>query len=654
MKSFRALARQITLVLFFILYAVFYCVKASHASPVNLRYISVGGVPAHVVTVDTNIPSLLPEVQVSVGFPFVAENFSSFLRRSKPVVAVTGTYFCKRTLKPVGDIVINGQQVNFGGMGTAMCITPSNTIVFEDVEWGRHADYSKCKTVLAAGPRLVRDGKIWVYPKEQGFSDPHVLGDANRLAVGLTKKNKLIIAVVRHSISLEKTAKMMKQLGCVHAMALDSGGSMALYANGKVYASPSRKLVNILVIPSKPFKGKPAKVSMVSPPEKKENIMEIAQETEKTNAGQNLDADKTNEPLTADEKKKAVIIPPVSSESPPLPAALSAFQQGETLMKKGETEKAIEAFKDAVYFSPENASYAKALGEAYEKIKSSVEASAAYTMAGKVYFNSEMYGDAIDLLQKSVALFPKNIEAHKILASAYSVTDKATEAAQHLKMAEELSVESVTLALLTDVQDDLEMIKEDKTKPPKITEFISGFSIEALLKKEVENHEKETDRKRKIETTLSKRYPARLSGDFVENLYMENTFKFSFLLPEGWAYEEIHDSLSIKMRDMDNPFFGNVQVIPLQSDIPLKEFEEHFMAGMFKKKVVSRERTISGKPAYEVLYDEMINDRAWGSRYIYVKYNSALYILTLTTYAERYEDASPSFRQIIENFKFFN
>lgn len=618
------------------------------SSPVTHTAKNVAGVSVQVVTVDLSSPSALPQVQVSVGFPAMAENFSSFLKRSKPLVAVTGTYFCKRTLKPVGDIIINGQEVNFGGMGTAMCVTAGGEIAFTDVDWGHHMDYANCKTVLAAGPRLVRDGEVWVEPKAQGFSDPHVLGNANRIGVGITANNKLVIAVVRSSISLEKMGNIMKQLGAVHAMGLDAGASIALYVNGKIIVGPSRKLVNLLIIPGKAESSAPS-----TPAATVATIPETETEEEKPPEQiTNKENKKKQTPDKTKTKKKSVVTPPVTSEPKPEQTAWASFQGAEKLFKQGKTDAAIESYKNAVYFAPENASYAKALAAAYEKTGQKEEASTAYTLTGKIYYNKELYNDAVTLYTKALSASGKNIEAHKGLADAYKALGKNTDAAQELKTVESLSVDSAMVASLNDMEEETQGAPSVENVSAE-TETTEGLSLdEQELKEEKEKEEELKKKKQEEETQAETKLPSHFSGSYNGGNYTENSFKFSLLLPEGWAYEETQDAPAMKMRDMDNPYFAALQVIPLKKDVTPRDFEEKFMEGMYKKKAVDRDRTLAGDAAYEVIYDEMINDRVWGSRYVYMKHGSMMIILSMTTYAERYEEAAPSFKELIENFKF--
>jgi hypothetical protein len=45
------------------------------------------------------------------------------IARTRPVAAITGTFFATDSLLPIGDIVIGGRLAHFGGRGAALCLT---------------------------------------------------------------------------------------------------------------------------------------------------------------------------------------------------------------------------------------------------------------------------------------------------------------------------------------------------------------------------------------------------------------------------------------------------------------------------------------------------------------------------------------------------
>lgn len=103
------------------------------------------------------------------------------------------------------------------------------------------------KTVFAigAGPRLVKNGSVFVTGKEEEFPSDITVGRAPRTAVGVTKDGHIILFVVdgrRTScigMTLQELAQFMQELGAVDAMNLDGGGSSEMVVNGKVVNTPS-------------------------------------------------------------------------------------------------------------------------------------------------------------------------------------------------------------------------------------------------------------------------------------------------------------------------------------------------------------------------------------------------------------------------------
>lgn len=221
------------------------------AAPLHVAYRNqkVAGVRCHVITVNLREPQVKVTLAVAQGgFPHAHESFDSMIRRTRPTAAINGTFFDKRTLKPIGDLVIEGRLVHQGLMGTALAITADNQAVMRRVTWGHAEDWSGYETVLACGPTLIQDGEVRLCPAEEGFRDPHVLNPGGRSACGLTAVGKLLLVSVPQPITLRKLAEVMQGLGCVQAMNLDGGASVAMYYRGRTILRPGRKLTNLLLV----------------------------------------------------------------------------------------------------------------------------------------------------------------------------------------------------------------------------------------------------------------------------------------------------------------------------------------------------------------------------------------------------------------------
>jgi len=221
--------------------------KRVSGDSVQLLYRRVNGIPVRYVVADLNNPYVRVGVATARRLG-LDESIWDLLARSQPTAAVTGTYFSTTSKLPVGDIVIEGERVHFGGVGTALCITYDNQVRFIRQKLHRQRDWSDYRLVLGAGPRLLQRGKVALYPPGEGFRDKRVYARGKRVAVGVTKHNKLLLVVVEQPITLRQLAWVMRALGATDAIALDGGGSSFLYYRREVKVLPKRKLTNLLVV----------------------------------------------------------------------------------------------------------------------------------------------------------------------------------------------------------------------------------------------------------------------------------------------------------------------------------------------------------------------------------------------------------------------
>ncbi len=216
----------------------------------NIRFWQTGaaGVPVKVISVDLNDPNVKVSAVMAARGNGTSEPFRQMINRANPNVAVTGTFFSLDDLQPVGDIVIDGSLVHFGGMGTALCITPNNQATMVTCAWGRHHDWSPYDFVVACGPRLLQRGRIVLDPRAERFRDKHMLAPNSRIAVGITRGNTLFFVMTHAPIYLGRLARVMQSLGAAEAMNLDAGTSTGFYYNGATLAKPGRKLTNMIVV----------------------------------------------------------------------------------------------------------------------------------------------------------------------------------------------------------------------------------------------------------------------------------------------------------------------------------------------------------------------------------------------------------------------
>ncbi len=214
----------------------------------SLLYQIAAGVPVEIIRVNLASPHVQIGVTVAKGMPHGAESFQRLLSRSGATAAINGAYFSKSTLEPIGDIVIGGIMVCRGWMGTALSITKDKQVSIKRVRRGFGENWAGYETVLACGPALVLNGKVDIKAEEEGFQDPHIMGSTQRMGVGVTDDNHLLLVHARTGVTFAKWAVVMLALHCRDAMNLDAGASIAMNYRGHTLHSPGRELTNILGI----------------------------------------------------------------------------------------------------------------------------------------------------------------------------------------------------------------------------------------------------------------------------------------------------------------------------------------------------------------------------------------------------------------------
>lgn len=93
---------------------------------------------------------------------------------------------------------------------------------------------------VGGGPTIVRNGKVHVTAKQEGFNGAIASGRAPRTAIGYTPAGVMLMVTVdgrvpKHSVgcTLPELARMMIELGCLEAINLDGGGSTVMVIGDK-------------------------------------------------------------------------------------------------------------------------------------------------------------------------------------------------------------------------------------------------------------------------------------------------------------------------------------------------------------------------------------------------------------------------------------
>ncbi len=358
---------------------------AADTRSVAYRVEFVNDFGCHIVQVNLADPNVKVTPILSLRSPGGAESMLSICSREQPAAAITGTFFSKTTLLPIGDIVVDGRLVYFGGMGSALAITPDNRVAFERVPYGRHQDWSPFETVLACGPTLLEAGEVALAPRHERFRDPRVLGRARRSAVGLTPQNKLLLVATREVVSLWELAKIMRDLGCIDAINLDGGSSTGLYYRGSMVIRPARSLVNMLAV----YEDVPR--------ESRTCYSELPTER------------------TAIYRYRAA-------------RAYEAYMRAQTPLAEGDLDTAIRLLDRACELDHLNASYQTRLAQTLVQAGETQAASVAWAKAGEILMDKCLYEEALERYRTALRHDATNILAQEGLPAAYRALGMEAEA----------------------------------------------------------------------------------------------------------------------------------------------------------------------------------------------------------------------------------
>lgn len=175
------------------------------------------------------------------------ETFAQLVSRLKPYAAITGTYYGPDK-KPIGDIVTDGKIVCRGCQRQGIGFTSGGRIVFLERRGSSRIDWRGCDAGVACGPRLLRNGKIDINVQRDGFRPVAAKLEARRCAAGATKDGKLVLLVVRESVTLKKLAEAMLALRAVDAINLDGGALCGFYVDGRLRAQPILPVSNVIAV----------------------------------------------------------------------------------------------------------------------------------------------------------------------------------------------------------------------------------------------------------------------------------------------------------------------------------------------------------------------------------------------------------------------
>jgi hypothetical protein len=176
------------------------------------------------------------------------------VRETKPIAAITGTFFDTATGTIICNLVRDGRLVEMGSVGHTLALDDVNRPKWMATagSYGGGQNWRDSEFAVSSGPTLVREGRIALNPRSEGFRDPGLFRQASRAGIATTREGKLLLVTVNHGISLGRFAKVMRSLGAENALNLDGGSSTAMYARGRFVSRPGRRLTNVLLVTVRP------------------------------------------------------------------------------------------------------------------------------------------------------------------------------------------------------------------------------------------------------------------------------------------------------------------------------------------------------------------------------------------------------------------
>lgn len=175
------------------------------------------------------------------------EPFEALVKATHPDIAVNGTFYGTDG-RPLGLLRSNGKWVNRGGhMRTVFAVDARGraSVTSRDAIRRHPASYP---FALAAGPRLLTDGRVTLNPEAEGFRSAARRVRASRVALCVRRDGAGLVVVDEHPVTLAEFAAVCRKAGAVDAVNLDGGSATALYHKGQTKVSPRGPMVNVLAI----------------------------------------------------------------------------------------------------------------------------------------------------------------------------------------------------------------------------------------------------------------------------------------------------------------------------------------------------------------------------------------------------------------------
>ncbi len=169
------------------------------------------------------------------------------------VVVRRGRVAAIRDLKGSSQIPVDGYVVSARGKSREWVkdnVRHGSRMTFSwrlnSVEPGEDKKWQGARTILGAGPQLIKDGKVAIPNSQEKITQAFVSEGHPRTAIAKLASGKLLLVTVDGrqpsesiGMSLPVLAQLLLELGAVEAMNLDGGGSTTMVIRNRVVNKPS-------------------------------------------------------------------------------------------------------------------------------------------------------------------------------------------------------------------------------------------------------------------------------------------------------------------------------------------------------------------------------------------------------------------------------
>ncbi len=148
----------------------------SALSPASVNYTkkSANGVALYILEISLSSEKIIPVSAggMDYGSKFYAdESFGSMAKRVSALGAINGCYFDKATLKPVGDVAVNGTRLHNGGGWAYFGVKNDGSLEFgTDNPVQSRVDWSDFQWGITCLPMVIKNGVVLINSNTESCS----------------------------------------------------------------------------------------------------------------------------------------------------------------------------------------------------------------------------------------------------------------------------------------------------------------------------------------------------------------------------------------------------------------------------------------------------------------------------------------------------